>query len=162
MYWCPHFFPVNCNICLRSVTEIWLSWNSAQHRQISTFKHMCWPCSVLKTSWCALKHIAGHQNGCQIHVVCVITQGKRVQCSQCSCLAKDFRCEFANGMLDWLENIFQDGIQCHGAGSTLPFPGGIWLPTLVFSISAAMKLSRVKTTHKVLIVCRSTLKMFDI
>lgn len=44
----------------------------------------------------------------------------------------------------------------------LPFPGEIWLPTLVFSISAATKLSRVKTTHKFLAVCRSTLEMFGI
>lgn len=92
-------------------------------------------------------------------MVCVITQGKRVQCS---CLAKDFDVNLLMECLtDW-KIFFKMASSANGAGSMLPFPGGIWLPTLVFSISAAMKRSRVKTTHKVLVVCRSTLKMFGI
>lgn len=68
-----------------------------------------------------------------------------------------------NLLMECLTNwkmYFKMACSANGAGSMLPFPGGTWLPTLVFSISAAMKLSRVKATHTVLVVCRSTLKMF--
>lgn len=158
MYRCPHFFPVNCNICLRSVTETWLSWNSAQHRQISTLKHMCWPCSVLKTE----------------QLVCIEAYSQVSQCLSDSLSLCDYPGQESNVpalpktvdvnllmecLTDW-KMYFKMASSANGAGSMLPFPGGTWLPTLVFSISAAMKLSRVKATHTVLVVCRSTLKMF--